>query len=48
MLTHTGSPFHGTYCTVLDAVALYNVFGQLEVVTTSLPEMADNIIATAL
>lgn len=37
--------FHGAYCTVLEAEPLYDVFGQLDVVGSTLPEMADKIIA---
>lgn len=37
--------FHGAYSTVLEAEPLHNVFGELDVVATTLPEMADRIIA---
>lgn len=37
--------FHGAYCTILEAEPLYDVFGQLDVVAPTLPEMADKIIA---
>lgn len=37
--------FHGAYCTALEGEPLYSVFGELDVVAPTLPEMADKIIA---
>ncbi|ROW02435.1 hypothetical protein VMCG_06018 [Cytospora schulzeri] len=37
--------FHGAYCTILEAEPLYDVFGEMDVVAPTLPEMAEKIIA---
>ncbi|ROV92240.1 hypothetical protein VPNG_09647 [Cytospora leucostoma] len=38
--------FHGAYCTVLEAEPLQEIFGDMDVVAASLPEMAEKIIAS--
>lgn len=40
--------FHGAYCTILEAEPLYDVFGEMDVVAPTLPEMAEKIIAATL
>lgn len=40
--------FHGAYCTILEAEPLYDVFGDMDVVAPTLPEMAEKIIAATL
>lgn len=37
--------FHGAYSTILEAEPLTEVFGEMDVVAPTLPEMADGIIA---
>ncbi|KAJ4404682.1 hypothetical protein N0V82_010459 [Gnomoniopsis sp. IMI 355080] len=37
--------FHGAYSTILEAEPLTDVFGEMDVVAPTLPEMADGIIA---
>lgn len=37
--------FHGAYSTVLEGEPLHEVFGDMDVVAPTLPDMADKIIA---
>ncbi|KAI0473621.1 haloacid dehalogenase-like hydrolase [Xylariaceae sp. FL0804] len=39
--------FKGAYCTVLEMEPLHEVFGEMDVVADTLPDMADKIIAAA-
>ena len=37
--------FHGAYTTVLEGEALHDIFGEMDVVAPTLPEMAEAIVA---
>lgn len=40
-----GTRFRGAYCTIFEGDPLTDIFGEMDIIADSLPELADHVIA---